>query len=36
MCRFACLEHLHLDGVVVVLDLVVDGIRRRHAHVAWS
>ena len=29
------MEHLHDDGVVVVLELVVDVVRRRRAHVAW-
>ena len=30
------MEHLHVDGdVVVVLELVVDVVHRRHAHVAW-
>ena len=30
------MEHLHEDGVVVVLELVVDVVRRRCAHDAWS
>ena len=34
-CAFALVEHLHVDGVVVVLELVVDAVRRRRAHVAW-
>ena len=29
------MEHLHDDGVVVVLELVVDVVRRRRAHDAW-
>ena len=29
------MEHLHVDGVVVVLELVVDVVRRRCAHDAW-
>ena len=32
-CTFALVEHLHDDGVVVVLEL--DDIRRRRAHDAW-
>ena len=28
-------EHLHVDDVVVVLELVVDVVRRRCAHDAW-
>ena len=32
---FARGEHLQDDGVVVVLELVVDVVRRRYAHVAW-
>ena len=33
-CAFALVEHLHVDGdVVVVLELV--GVRRRRAHDAW-
>ena len=32
---FALVEHLHDDGVVVALELVVDVVRRRRAHVAW-
>ena len=32
---FARVEHLHLDGVVVVLELLVDVVRRRRAHDAW-
>ena len=34
-CAFALVEHLHDDGVVIVLELVVDVIRRRRAHDAW-
>ena len=34
-CAFALVEHLHVHGVVVVLELVVDVVRRRRAHVAW-
>ena len=34
-CAFALVEHLHVDGVVIVLELVVDVIRRRRAHDAW-
>ena len=34
-CAFALGEHLHDDGVFVVLELVVDVVRRRRAHVAW-
>ena len=29
------MEHLHVDGVVVALELVVDVVRRRCAHDAW-
>ncbi len=29
------MEHLHVDGVVVVLELVVDVVRRRCVHDAW-
>ena len=34
-CAFALVEHLHDDDVVVVLELVVDVVRRRRAHDAW-
>ena len=34
-CAFALVEHLHDGDVVVVLELVVDVVRRRRAHVAW-
>ena len=34
-CTFALVEHIHDDGVVVVLELVVDVVRRRRAHDAW-
>ena len=34
-CALALVEHLHVDGVVVVLELVVDVVRRRRAHDAW-
>ena len=34
-CALALVEHLHEDGVVVVLELVVDVVRRRRAHDAW-
>ena len=33
-CTFALGEHLHVDDVVVVLELIVDVVRRR-AHDAW-
>ena len=29
------MEHLHDDDVIVVLELVVDVVRRRRAHDAW-
>ena len=29
------MDHCHDDGVIVVLELVVDVVRRRRAHVAW-
>ena len=31
----ALVEHLHVDDVVVVLELVGDGVRRRRALDAW-
>ncbi len=34
-CTFARVEHLHVDDVVVVLELVEDVVRRRRAHDAW-
>ena len=34
-CAFVLVEHLHDDDVIVVLELVVDVVRRRRAHVAW-
>ena len=33
---FALVEHLHDDDVVVVLELVVDAVRRCCAHDAWT
>ena len=32
---FARVEHLHVDDVIVVLELVVDVVCRRCAHDAW-
>ena len=34
-CAFVLVEHLHDDDVIVVLELVVDVVRRRCAHDAW-
>ena len=34
-CRKALVEHHHDDGAVVVLELEVDVVRRRCAHVTW-
>ena len=34
-CSFALVEHLQDDDVVVVLELLVDVVRRRRAHDAW-
>ena len=34
-CMFARVEHLHDDGVDVVLELVVDVVCRRRAHDGW-
>ena len=34
-CALALVEHLHDYDVVVMPELVVDVVRRRHAHVAW-
>mgnify|MGYP005828656027 CR=1 FL=1 len=34
-CAFALGEHRHDDVGVVALELVVDVVRCRHAHVSW-
>ena len=34
-CAFALVEHLHVDGVVVVLKLVVDVVHRRRGRRGW-
>ena len=34
-CTFALVEHLHVDVVIVALELIVDVVRRRRAHDAW-